>query len=136
MRTILTAYVVTALIFLGLDLSWLGSTVNSFYRPRLAGMLMEKPNLAIGGLFYLLYVVGILVFVVLPALRGGGWSHAALMGALFGFIAYATYDMTNLATLRGYSSTVAVVDLIWGTVATGVASAAGTALTAWLSRVL
>ncbi len=134
MRSVLTAYVTTAVCFFALDLVWLGTMVNSFYKPRMAGLLLDKPNLAVAGLFYALYVVGMLIFAVMPALRGGSWTQALWSGALFGFFAYATYDMTNLATVRGFSPVVAVVDLAWGTVATGVAAALGTAGAAWMSR--
>jgi uncharacterized membrane protein len=122
MRTILIAYAVTAVIFFAFDMVWLGSTMSSFYKPRLAGLLLDKPNLAAGGAFYLLYVAGIVFFAVYPAVRNGGWPQALLSGAVLGFIAYATYDLTNLATLRGFSSTLAFVDMAWGTIATGAAA--------------
>ena len=134
MAHILIAYVATAAIFFGLDLIWLSTMVDGFYRPRLAGLLLEKPNLPVAVGFYMLYVAGILIFAVLPALRAGGWTQAALMGGLFGFFAYATYDLTNLATLRGFSPAVAAVDLVWGTLATAAAAGIGTLITGWLTR--
>ena len=93
------------------------------------GLLLDKPNTPVAALFYALYVAGVLVFAVLPALDAGQWSRALLHGALFGFFAYATYDLTNLATLKGWTPSVALLDLAWGTVVTGVSATAGCLVT-------
>ncbi|MBC2861015.1 DUF2177 family protein [Stappia sp. 28M-7] len=119
------AYGATALIFLTLDYIWLGHVAGSFYRERLAGLMAEQVNFAVAGAFYLVYVVGIVIFAVAPALRSGNWQDAALYGCLFGFFAYATYDFTNLATLRDWPVVVTVVDIAWGTAVTGVSATAG-----------
>ena len=97
MRTILLAYGVTAAVFLVLDFVWLGTMVNAYYKPRMGELLLEQPRLGVAVLFYAIYVVGVVAFGVLPALREGDWTRALWGGALFGFCAYATYDMTNLA---------------------------------------
>jgi len=129
MFQLVTAYVTTAVVFLAIDYVWLSQVATRFYFDRIGHLLMDKPNLAIAALFYLVYVVGLVIFAVVPALKSGSLGHAVLYGALFGFFAYATYDVTNLATLRNWPVLVAVVDVIWGTVLSGVAAAAGYNLT-------
>jgi uncharacterized membrane protein len=119
------AYVATLAVFCGLDFLWLGFVAKGYYQSQLGALLLDKPNIPVAVLFYVLYIAGVLVFAVLPALDAGQWSRAFLNGALFGFFAYATYDLTNLATLRGWSAGVAMLDLGWGTVVTGVAATAG-----------
>lgn len=115
----------TAVTFWILDALWLGLLMKNFYRSRLGGLLREQPQLLAVAAFYLLYVVGIFVFAVRPAIATGGCLRAALLGALFGFFAYMTYDLTNLATLRGWSLSLALVDIAWGALASGAAAAAG-----------
>jgi len=119
------AYVVTLAVFCGLDFLWLGFVAKGYYQSQLGALLLDKPNIPVAVLFYALYVVGVLVFAVLPALDSGHWSRALLQGALFGFFAYATYDLTNLATLKGWSAGVALLDLGWGTLVTAVSATAG-----------
>jgi uncharacterized membrane protein len=121
----LAAYVVTAVIFLFLDFLWLGYIAKSFYFSRLGELLLDKPNLGVAAGFYAVYVIGLVIFAVAPALQSGSWKTALIYGALFGFFCYATYDMTNLATLKGWPVTVAIVDVIWGTVLTGVSALMG-----------
>lgn len=135
MRTILLAYVATAIVFFALDFVWLGTMVGALYRPRIGALLLDPPNLGVAAGFYLLYVAGVLLFAVMPALQQGDWVRALWGGAALGLVAYGTYDMTNLATMRGFSALVAVVDMAWGTVVTAVAAVAGMLLTGWLSRV-
>jgi uncharacterized membrane protein len=120
------AYVSTAVVFLATDYIWLSRTMG-FYRSSLGDILAEKPNLLAAAAFYLIYFVGIVVFAVMPAARNGGWVSALLLGGLLGLVAYATYDLTNLATLSRWSWTVTIVDLIWGSFVTAVASLAGLA---------
>ncbi|WP_249690746.1 DUF2177 family protein [Stappia sp. WLB 29] len=119
------AYGATALIFLALDYVWLAHVAGSFYRERLAGLMAEQVNFTVAGVFYLVYVIGIVIFAVAPALRSGNWQDAALYGCLFGFFAYATYDFTNLATLRDWPVAVTVVDVAWGTFVTGFSATVG-----------
>lgn len=125
MRNTLIAYLATTLVFLAMDFVWLSVAVGPIYKARLGGMLLESPNMPVAAGFYLLYVVGMLAFAVLPALAQGDWTRAAWGGALLGLVAYGTYDMSNLATLVGWSAMVSVVDMIWGTAVTCVASTAG-----------
>ena len=121
----LVAYLATAVVFLGLDAIWLSRIALDLYRRELGGLLLDKPNLAIAGIFYLLFVVGIVVLAIYPALNGGSWVNALLMGAVLGLVAYGTYDITNLSTLKDWSVTVTLADLAWGTVLTGAAATAG-----------
>lgn len=134
MRTGAIAYGLTALVFLALDAVWLGTMVGSFYRPRMAGLLLERPRLDAAVIFYALYIAGVIVFAVLPALDQGGWRRALGLGAMLGLVAYGTYDLTNLATLRGWSVAVTALDLVWGAFVTGVAASVASAVTGWLTR--
>jgi len=127
------AYFATAAVFLGIDFVWL-SRATSFYRLELGDLLADKPNLIIAGFFYALYVAGILVLAVLPAERNGSWVIALLLGGVLGLVAYGTYDLTNLATLNGWSLKVALVDLVWGTLLTAASSLSGYATIALVSR--
>ncbi|MBS0537547.1 MAG: DUF2177 family protein [Proteobacteria bacterium] len=118
-------YLAALLALAVLDALWLGLISREFYKARLGQLLLEQPVWSIALLFYLIHAVGMMVFPVPMALNGGTWLTAALYGALFGFFAYAAYDITNLATLRGWPFAVSLVDLAWGTFATAVASIAG-----------
>lgn len=119
------AYAATAFTFLVLDLIWLGYVAKPLYQQEIGPLLLEKFNVAAAVGFYLVFVAGVVIFAVAPALQSGSWKSALLYGALFGFFAYATYDMTNLATLKGWSPTVTFVDIVWGTFLTGTAAVAG-----------
>jgi uncharacterized membrane protein len=125
LMTWIAAYIAAAVSFLALDALWLGVVARSLYQREFGAMLLEKPNMVAAGAFYALYLVGIVVFAVKPALESGGWSRALLQGALFGLIAYATYDLTNLATLKGFPIRVVAPDLIWGAFVTAAAALAG-----------
>ncbi|MEO8927049.1 MAG: DUF2177 family protein [Caulobacteraceae bacterium] len=121
----LAAYVGAGLTLAGLDALWLTATSERLYRPALHSVLINgfRPLPAI--LFYLVYLVGVVVFAVAPAVRAGSWRKAALMGALFGFFAYATYDLTNQATLIVWATRITLLDLTWGTVLTASGATAG-----------
>lgn len=116
--THLYLYLMTVPVFFLVDMVWLGLIANRFYQEQL-GHLLGPVNWTAAIVFYLLYIIGILIFAVLPALEIGSWQRALLLGALFGFLAYATYDFTNLATLKDWPLTVVIVDVIWGAVLTG-----------------
>ncbi|MDT8435587.1 MAG: DUF2177 family protein [Gemmatimonadota bacterium] len=111
--------------FLAIDLAWLGWIARGFYRDRLGALLRPDVNWTAALVFYALYVAAILLFAVAPALERGGLARAALLGVVFGGVAYATYDLTNLATLRDFPAVVAVVDIAWGCVLTGSVAAVG-----------
>lgn len=101
-----------------LDAIWLTLVANRFYKSQLGNLLLEKPNMVAAILFYVIYVIGTVVFVINPALEKGSIGYAIGAGAFFGFVAYATYDLTNLATLKGFPAKLVVVDLIWGALLT------------------
>ena len=103
-----------------LDFVWLGVIAKKLYYDEMGTILLRKPNMFAAILFYIVYVVGAVVLVVLPALDSSSLSHALLYGGLLGFVAYATYDLTNLATLKGFSRKIVVIDLLWGTAITAV----------------
>ena len=134
MRNALIAYAVAALIMAGLDFLWLSLTVEPFYQRALGAVLAEKPYMPAAVAFYLIYVLGIVVLAVWPALDSGDWRTALVRGAAFGFFAYATYDLTNLATLKVWSLKVSLIDMAWGTFLTGTAAAISAAVTLWSER--
>ncbi len=129
----IAAYIAAAVTFLALDALWLGVVAQKLYQREFGPMLLEKPNMTAAAAFYALYLVGVVVFAVKPALEAGGWTRALLQGALFGLVAYATYDLTNLATLKGFPVRVVAPDLVWGMVVTSVAALAGYAAASRIS---
>lgn len=110
-------YLMTIPAFFLIDMIWLGTVATKFYQSQI-GFLLGPVNWAAAIIFYLLYIVGIIIFAVNPALEAGSLGKAVVLGALFGFFAYATYDLTNLSTIKDWPVLVTVVDLIWGTVLT------------------
>ncbi|TYC55826.1 DUF2177 family protein [Rhodobacterales bacterium] len=133
MFQLIIAYVITVTAFLGADYIWLAHVSRGFYADRIGHLMMDKPNLGAAAGFYAVYVIGILVFAVVPALKSGSLGTAIVYGALFGFFTYATYDMTNFATLKNWPVTVVVVDVLWGTVLTAFSAAVGMTLTRLVS---
>lgn len=112
----LKLYFATLVAFCAIDLIWLGLVARSFYQKHLGFLLAPNPNWLAAIIFYLLFILGILVFVVVPGLKGDSLKTTLLHAALFGLITYATYDLTNLATVHNWPLLVTVVDLVWGTV--------------------
>ncbi len=125
MRGIVTSYLAAALVMGSLDFLWLRTMVEPVYRPALGAVLAEKPNMPAVLAFYLVYLAGVVIFAIRPA--EGDWRAALARGALFGLFAYATYDLTNLATLKVWSLKVALMDMAWGTFLTALTAAAGAA---------
>ena len=125
-------YALTLGVFLAIDLLWLGVVARGFYRTQLRPLLSPKVNWPAAFVFYLLYVVGILIFAVLPALAAESLAVAAAWGALFGFFTYATYELTNLATLKDWPLKVVLVDTAWGVVLCTVVASAGFLMGTWL----
>lgn len=125
---VLKLYSLTMAVFFAMDMLWLGFVARNFYRKYLAAFLSPDVNWPAAVIFYLLYIGGILYFAVLPAQGNPKW--AAQQGAVLGFLCYATYDLTNLATLNRWPLTVVIVDIIWGTVLTAAVAWASV----WLSR--
>ena len=108
----LKLYLLTIPIFFLIDLLWLGLIARGFYRTHLSDFLSDSVNWTAAMVFYFLYIVGILLFAVIPALESGSWQKAVIWGALFGFFTYATYDLTNLATLKNWPLIVVLVDIL------------------------
>jgi len=133
LKQVLIAYPATAIVFLALDAAWLTTMADRLYRPALGHLMLERFAALPAIAFYLVYVVGVLVFAVMPGLESRRWTTALGLGALLGLVAYATYDLTNQATLRDWPWRVTLADLGWGTVVTAVAAAAGCRVTAWLT---
>jgi len=114
----LTSYLAALFAFLVIDFIWLKYVALSFYRSNIGHLMTDSPNLIVAGLFYLVYIIGVVILAVNPALDKGSWMTACLLGGLLGLIAYGTYDITNLATLKNWPPIVAIVDIVWGTVLT------------------
>ena len=131
LRQILILYGCTALVMLPLDVAWLGTMGRTFYKEQLGGLLLDKPALLPALAFYLLYAAGVVFFAVIPAVREQSLATALLNGAVLGLIAYATYDLSNMATLKGFTTAVGLVDLAWGTVLTALTATGATLLGRW-----
>jgi uncharacterized membrane protein len=108
-------YGISVVVFFAIDFVWLSTATSRIYKPYLGDLLADQPKLGVAAGFYLLYVVGILALAVIPGLQEGSVVGALWRGALFGFLAYATYDLTNLSTIRDWPWQVSVIDMIWGT---------------------
>jgi uncharacterized membrane protein len=121
----LAAYGAAFLVFLGLDFAWLSLVARRLYAHEIGPLLLPQGRLAPAIGFYILYLIGVVVFVVAPALERRRWTRAMGLGALFGLVAYSAYDLTNLATLKGFTATLAAVDLSGGAAVTAAAAAAG-----------
>ncbi len=127
MNFVLT-YLSVAVCFVAIDAIWLKTMAERLYRPVLGEMLRPEPNLAAATLFYIIYPIGLLGFAVIPAQHEGGSLRAFVLGAMFGCFTYATYDLTNQATLRNWSTTLTIADVCWGSFLAGVS--------AWLGYVV
>jgi uncharacterized membrane protein len=112
----LKLYVIALPAFFAIDMIWLGLVAKNFYRGQIGFLMKTDFNWIAAILFYLLFIAGLVFFVIIPAIERGSWGYALLVGALFGLITYATYDLTNLATLRDWPLLVTLVDMAWGSV--------------------
>jgi len=124
MARYLIGYVAAAAVMAALDLVWLKFAVKAVYEPAIGPLLSERTNHTAAALFYVLYVLAIMFFASGPALRGGSFLSALTMGAAFGFFAYMTYDLTNMATLKVWPVQLAAIDITWGTALTALAASA------------
>ena len=109
-------YAIALPVFFAIDMVWLGFVASSFYKSQIGFIMKTDINWTAAITFYLLFIVGLVVFVITPAVERGSWSYALMFGALFGLITYATYDLTNLATLKDWPLLVTIVDMAWGAV--------------------
>ena len=129
---LITLYLSTAIVFLGLDAVMLKNVMRPLFETRINHLLLDDLRIVPAALFYLAYVAGVVWFVSLPALREGSVTQALFNGAIIGAMAYGTYEFTNYATLRDWAPKMVAVDLIWGTVLTGGSAAMGV----WITRAL
>lgn len=107
-------YLITLPIFFGIDIIWLTVVAKNFYSKYLGYIMSPNPNWAAAIIFYLLFIGGLIFFVLSPALEKNSWQHALTAGVLFGLMTYATYDLTNLATIKSWPLLVTIIDLVWG----------------------
>jgi uncharacterized membrane protein len=128
-------FLIAAAIFVALDAIWLSTIARSVYVAEIGPLLLAKPNLMIAAGFYVLYLVGLMIFVIMPAAKANALNHALIYGALFGLVAYATYDLTNLATMKGFTARIAAIDMAWGA-ALSASVSGGTILVARLFRLI
>jgi uncharacterized membrane protein len=107
-------YFIALPVLVGIDAIWLAIISKGFYKQHLGFLMTKNPNWLAAIIFYLLFIVGLVIFVISPAVEKGMWLNALLSGALFGMICYATYDLSNLATIKNWPVIVTIVDIIWG----------------------
>ncbi len=132
-KTVLISYVLTFIVFLAIDMVWLGLIARNLYRKYLGDFLSDKVNWTAAFIFYLLFVIGISIFAIYPAVNKDSVTSAILMGALFGFFTYATYDLTNLATLKGWPLPIVFIDILWGAVLSATVALSGFYIVKWIS---
>lgn len=112
----LKLYLIALPVFFAIDMFWLGIVAKKFYYAQIGALMKPDVNWTAAVIFYLIFIAGLVVFVITPAVEKGSWTHALLFGALFGFVCYATYDLTNLAVAKDWPLLVTLVDLAWGAV--------------------
>ena len=125
MNTNLLSYPVALILFVAIDLVWLLGPGRPYYVAEIGGLMRASPNLPAALAFYLIYPLGLVIFAVSGAVHAGAPQQALMYGALFGFMAYATYDLTNLSVINGFTMKIALIDLVWGSLLS--------AVVAWLS---
>jgi uncharacterized membrane protein len=128
----LKLYALTVPVFFIIDILWLGVIARGFYHRQLGFILSPQVNWAAAVVFYLIYIAGILFFAVRPAMSNHSWGQAAFLGALFGLFTYATYDLTNLATIKDWPLLIAVVDVLWGMGLCALVASLSYAISRWL----
>ena len=128
-KMLVIAFAVTAVVFLILDAIWLGVISRNLYQREIGDLLLPKPNFGAAAVFYVICIAGLVYFCVVPGVAGQSALRGLVNGAVFGIVAYATYDLTNLATLKGWSTTLVFIDVAWGAVASAIASAVAVAVT-------
>jgi uncharacterized membrane protein len=128
----LKLYALTLPVFFIVDMLWLGIIARGFYRRNLANILSPDVNWPAAFIFYFIYVAGIIFFAVRPAVSEGSLGNAALLGALFGFFTYATYDLTNMATIEKWPVVIVVVDMVWGVCLCTLVAVSSFTIAGWL----
>ena len=128
----LKLYVLTIPVFFIIDILWLGVIAKGFYRRNLKSILSSDVNWTAAVIFYLIYIAGILFFAVRPAVNNSSLGQAAVLGALFGFFTYATYDLTNMATIKDWPLVIVIVDILWGVCLCSLVSCLSFMISKWL----
>lgn len=131
-KSTLISYLLTFIVFLIVDMFWLGIVAKNLYRKYLGSFLTDRVNWTAAMIFYLLYVAGISIFTIYPAVNKDSSFNAILMGALFGIFTYATYDLTNLATMKGWPLEIVFIDILWGAFLSALVSFSGFHIVKWL----
>jgi len=132
-ESIIFSYLLTFLVFLIVDMLWLGVIAKGIYQKYLGGFLSDNVNWTAAFIFYFIFVLGISIFAIYPSVNKDSVNNAILMGALFGFFTYATYDLTNLATLKGWPLSIVFIDIIWGSFLSAFVSFSGFYIVKWLT---
>ena len=132
-ENIIFSYLLTFLVFLIVDMLWLGVIAKGIYQKYLGGFLSDNVNWTAAFIFYFIFVLGISIFAIYPSVNKDSVNNAILMGALFGFFTYATYDLTNLATLKGWPLSIVFIDIIWGSFLSAFVSFSGFYIVKWLA---
>lgn len=132
MIELIKLYLGTFAIFLAIDFIWLSTMTNLFYKKQLGSLLAANPNLFAAGIFYAIYIFGLLALVVIPAAEQNSLIKATILGATFGLVCYATYDLTNQATLKNWPTIVSVIDILWGIALSTLVSIGGFFLARWI----
>ena len=122
---IAVAYLGSTLFLVALDAMWLTVLMGATYKAHVGSLMLSEPRLGVAAVFYVMYSVGLVVFGILPGIAAQDWRRTAVLSSLFGLLAYATYDLSNLATLKGWSSTLSLIDIAWGTALSGSAGTVG-----------
>ncbi len=125
------AYLGAGLTFAAIDFVWLTTMTNRLYRPVIGPIMADKPDMKAAVAFYLISIAGTVFLAIAPALKEGNWTRAAINGAVLGFVAYATYDLTNQATLAVWQTKLTIIDLIWGTTLTTLSATGGYFAARW-----
>ena len=131
MLKFVTAYLGAGLTFAAIDAVWLTTMTDRLYRPVLGSIMRDKPDMTAAVVFYLISIAGTVFLAVAPALKEGNWTRAAINGAVLGCVAYATYDLTNQATVAVWQARLTVLDILWGTVLTTASATAGYFAARW-----
>lgn len=127
-------YLLTTVVFFAIDILWLGVIAKDMYNKMLGHLMAPNVNWTAALIFYLIFIVGIFLFSIVPGIQKDSFQHALIYGVLFGFFTYATYDLTNLATLKDWPIKIVFIDIIWGMVLTGSVASSGFYIMRWLLK--
>ena len=133
-KSLILSFIFVSSIFIILDFVWLSITVKSLYKPALGDLLKDKPLMWAAVLFYVIYMIGLTLIILKPALANDSILQAFWTGVVFGVVAYGTYNLTNMATIKNWSSSIIWIDMIWGGLLTGLSSAVGIYLTKFFTN--